>query len=125
MKVIETKNAPEPVGPYSQAIGGGGLVFVSGQVGINPGTGTKVEGGIEKETEQTLRNIKAILEETGLHLEDVAKVTVYLKDINDFSRMNQVYSQFFSEHKPARACVEANLVKDFLVEIDAIAVTKK
>ncbi len=125
MKVIETKNAPEPVGPYSQAIAGGGLVFVSGQVGINPGTGTKVEGGIEKETEQTLRNIKAILEETGLQLKDVAKVTVYLKDINDFSRMNQVYSQFFTEHKPARACVEANLVKDFLVEIDAIAVTKK
>jgi len=125
MKVIETKNAPEPVGPYSQAIVGGGLVFVSGQVGINPETGTKVEGGIEKETEQTLTNIKAILEETGLHLKDVAKVTVYLKDINDFSRMNQVYSQFFTEHKPARACVEANLVKDFLVEIDAIAVTKK
>jgi len=125
MKVIETKNAPEPVGPYSQAIVGGGLVFVSGQVGINPETGTKGEGGIEKETEQTLTNIKAILEETGLHLKDVAKVTVYLKDINDFSRMNQVYSQFFTEHKPARACVEANLVKDFLVEIDAIAVTKK
>ena len=123
--IVETEKAPKPVGPYSQAIKAGGMVFVSGQVGIDPETGTKVEGGIEKETEQTLRNVKAILKEAGLTLKDVAKVTVYLKDINDFSRMNQVYSQVFTEHKPARACVEANLVKDFLVEIDAIAVAKK
>lgn len=120
--VIETKNAPKPVGPYSQAVAAGGIVFVSGQVGINPETGTKVEGGTQKETEQALKNIEAILKEAGLQLKDVTKVTVYLKDINDFSRMNQVYSTFFSDHKPARACVEANLVKDYLVEIDAIAV---
>lgn len=122
MTVIETKNAPKPVGPYSQAVEAGGIVFVSGQVGINPETGTKVEGGTEKETKQVLKNIEAILKEAGLQLKDVTKVTVYLKDINDFSRMNQVYSVFFSDHKPARACVEANLVKDYLVEIDAIAV---
>ena len=122
MKVLQSGNAPSPVGPYSQGIEAGGLVFVSGQVGINPETGAKVEGGIEKETEQVLTNIEAILKEAGLTLKDVAKVNVYLKDINDFSRMNQVYSTFFSEHKPARACVEANLVKDFLVEIDAVAV---
>lgn len=110
------------MGPYSQGIKVGYMVFVSGQVGINPETGKKVEGGIEKETEQALTNVRAILEEAGFNLKDVAKVTVYLKDISDFSRMNQVYSTFFSGHKPARACVEAGLVKDFLVEIDAIAV---
>lgn len=122
MKVIHSENAPKPVGPYSQGIEAGGMVFVSGQVGINPETGTKVEGGIKKETEQVLTNIEAILREAGLTVKTVAKVTVYLKDINDFSKMNEVYSTFFSDHKPARACVEANLVKDFLVEIDAIAV---
>lgn len=122
MKVIQSGSAPKPVGPYSQGIEVKGLVFVSGQVGIDPETGAKVDGGIEKETEQTLKNIVAILKEAGLTLKDVAKVTVYLKDINDFTRMNGVYTTFFSEHKPARACVEANLVKDFLVEIDAIAV---
>lgn len=122
MKVIQSGEAPKPVGPYSQGIEANRLVFVSGQVGIDPETGAKVDGGIEKETEQTLKNIKAILKEAGLTLKDVAKATVYLKDINDFSRMNEVYTTFFSEHKPARACVEANLVKDFLVEIDAIAV---
>lgn len=121
MKVIQTGEAPAPVGPYSQAVESQGMVFVSGQVGINPKTGKKVEGGIEKETEQVLKNIRAILEKTGLTLENVAKVTVYLKDINDFQSMNGVYSQFFSRNKPARACVEANMVKDFLVEIDCIA----
>jgi 2-iminobutanoate/2-iminopropanoate deaminase len=122
LKVIQTGEAPAPVGPYSQAVESQGMVFVSGQVGINPKTGKKVEGGIEKETEQVLKNIKAILEKAGLTPENVAKVTVYLKDINDFQSMNGVYSQFFSQHKPARACVEANMVKDFLVEIDCIAV---
>jgi 2-iminobutanoate/2-iminopropanoate deaminase len=122
LKVIQTGEAPAPVGPYSQAVESQGMIFVSGQVGINPETGKKVEGGIEKETEQVLKNIKAILEKAGLTLENVAKVTVYLKDINDFQSMNGVYSQFFSQHKPARACVEANMVKDFLVEIDCIAV---
>jgi 2-iminobutanoate/2-iminopropanoate deaminase len=122
MKVVKTEKAPTPVGPYSQAVEAGSIVFVSGQVGIDPETGSKVKGGIEKETEQTLTNIAAILEEAGLTTKDVAKVTVYLKDINDFSAMNQVYSVFFQDHKPARACVEANLVKDFLVEIDAVAV---
>lgn len=124
MRVIRSDNAPQPVGPYSQAIEANGFVFVSGQLGINPKTGAKVEGGIEKETEQTLRNIEAILREAELTLSEVAKVTVYLKNMSDFPAMNQVYSRFFSEHKPARATVEANLVKDFLVEIDAVAVKK-
>jgi 2-iminobutanoate/2-iminopropanoate deaminase len=122
VKIIKSDKAPNPVGPYSQAVQASGFVFVSGQVGINPETGAKVEGGIEKETEQVLQNIKAILGEAGLHVENVVKVCVFLKDINDFAAMNQVYSQFFTAHKPARACVEANLVKDFLVEIDAVAV---
>jgi 2-iminobutanoate/2-iminopropanoate deaminase len=121
LKVIQTGEAPAPVGPYSQAVESHGMVFVSGQVGIDPTTGKKVEGGIEKETEQVLKNIRAILEKAGLTLENVAKVTVYLKDINDFQSMNGVYSQFFSQHRPARACVEANMVKDFLVEIECIA----
>jgi 2-iminobutanoate/2-iminopropanoate deaminase len=120
--IIETKNAPKPVGPYSQAVEAGGIVFVSGQLGIDPETGTKVDGGIAKETEQALKNIVAIVQEAGLQVKDVAKVTVYLKDITDFSSMNQIYSTVFSDHKPARACVEVNLMKDFLVEIDAIAV---
>jgi 2-iminobutanoate/2-iminopropanoate deaminase len=121
LKVIQTGEAPAPVGPYSQATESQGMVFVSGQVGIDPTTGKKVEGGIEKETEQVLKNIRAILEKAGLTLENVAKVTVYLKDINDFQSMNGVYSQLFSQHRPARACVEANMVKDFLVEIECIA----
>ncbi len=124
MRVIRSDNAPQPVGPYSQAIEANGFVFVSGQLGINPKTGAKVEGGIEKETEQTLRNIEAILKEAELTLSEVAKVTVYLKNMSDFPTMNEVYSRFFSEHKPARATVETNLVKDFLVEIDAVAVKK-
>ncbi|MGD2248491.1 MAG: RidA family protein [Candidatus Methanofastidiosia archaeon] len=120
--IINTENAPKPVGPYSQAVKAGNILFVSGQVGITPETGAKVSGGIKKETKQTLKNIKAIIKKAGFSLNHIVKVSVYLKDINDFSAMNEVYSQFFSEHKPARACVEANLVKDFLVEIDAIAV---
>lgn len=121
VRIIRSEHAPQPVGPYCQAVEAGNFVFVSGQLGIDPRTGVKVEGGIEKETEQTLRNITAILKEAGLTLKDVVKVTVYVKDMSDFQKMNEVYSQFFSEHKPARACVEANLVKDFLVEIDAVA----
>ncbi|MBU6996325.1 MAG: hypothetical protein HXS41_00030 [Theionarchaea archaeon] len=121
MKVIQTGEAPAPVGPYSQAVESQGIIFVSGQVGIDPKTGKNVEGGIEKETEQALKNIQVILKKAGLTLENVAKVTVYLKDITDFQSMNGVYSQVFSQHKPARACVEANMVKDFRVEIDCIA----
>ena len=121
MKYIETEHAPSPVGPYSQAVEAGGLVFVSGQLGVNPQTGSKVEGGVQKETEQALKNIEAILKAAGVTLKDVTKVTVYLTDMNDFSSMNAVYSTFFSHHKPARACVEVNLLKGFHVEIDAIA----
>lgn len=120
--IINTEHAPAPVGPYSQAVKAGNILFVSGQVGINPETNTRVQGGIKKEVNQTLNNINAIVQKAGFSLHDIVKVTVYLKDITDFSAMNEVYSQFFSEHKPARACIEANLVKDFLVEIDAFAV---
>lgn len=120
--IINTEHAPAPVGPYSQAVKAGNILFVSGQVGINPETNTRVQGGIKKEVNQTLNNINAIVQKAGISLHDIVKVTVYLKDITDFSAMNEVYSQFFSEHKPARACIEANLVKDFLVEIDAFAV---
>ncbi len=122
MKIIQSDDAPKPVGPYSQGVEANGIIFVSGQLGIDPRTGTKVDGGIKSETEQTLKNIEAIIKQAGATLKDVVKVTVYLKDITDFSRMNEVYSEFFSDHRPARVCVETNLVKDYLVEIDALAV---
>jgi len=121
-KIIQTKKAPAAIGPYSQAIRVGNFVFSSGQIGLEPKTGQLVEG-IEKQTERAIENLKAILEEAGLSLKNVVKTTVYLKNIADFSQMNEIYSQFFKENKPARATVEvSNLPKGALIEIEAIAV---
>ncbi|WAA12340.1 RidA family protein [Fervidibacillus halotolerans] len=124
MKEIHTKLAPEAIGPYSQAIQWNGLVFTSGQIPLTK-DGQLVDGGIEEQTEQVLKNLKAVLEEAGSSLQKVIKTTVFLKDMNDFQRMNAVYSQVFSEHQPARSAVEVSrLPKDVLVEIEAIAVVE-
>lgn len=121
-KVIATKNAPAAIGPYSQAIESNGFVFVSGQIPIVPETGNVVEGGIESQTEQVLKNISAILDAAGLSLANVVKTTVLLKSINDFAAMNAVYAKFFTSEAPARAAYEVvNLPKGALIEIEAIA----
>ncbi|MGF1468596.1 MAG: RidA family protein [Sandaracinaceae bacterium] len=122
-KVISTDGAPAAIGPYSQAIQHGGLLFVSGQGALDPASGQKVGGGdVRAETERTLANLQAILEAGGSSLAQVLKVTIYLADMNDFAAVNEVYGQVFGADPPARATVEvARLPLDFRVEIDAIA----
>ncbi len=122
MKYIVTPKAVKPVGPYSQGIVANGMVFVSGTVAMNPVSNSMVPGGIKEQTAQTLENVKAILEAGGSGLEKVLKVSVYLKDGNDFKVMNEVYSSFFGDHKPTRTTVVAGFVRDgILIEIDCIA----
>lgn len=121
-EVIATREAPAAVAPYSQAIRVGDFVFTAGQLAIDPATGKLVEGGIEEQTRQVLRNITAVLEAAGSSLDKVVKTTVFLKDMGDFKAMNEVYSQFFANEPPARSTVEASLALGALVEIDAIAV---
>ncbi len=125
-RVIQTKDAPAPVGPYNQAIAAQGqLVFVAGQIALDPETGALIgEGDVAAQTERVMTSLKAILTAAGASLEDVVRTTVFLKDMNDFGAMNGVYAQYFEEAiAPARACVEvARLPKDVLVEIDCIAV---
>ena len=122
-KVIATSAAPAAIGPYSQGIDGGSVVFTSGQLALDPATGAFVEGGVAEQTRQSLTNVKAILEQAGLSLENVVKTTVFLKDMNDFAAMNEVYATFFPSNPPARSAVEvARLPKDALVEIETIAV---
>ena len=125
-KVISTKNAPAAIGPYSQGNVLGNLLFTSGQVPLVPETGEVVSGGIEAQTEQSLKNVKAILEEAGSSMNQVLKTTVFMKDMNDFAKMNGVYAQFFTEGAlPSRSAIEvARLPKDVLVEIEAIAYTE-
>jgi len=123
-RTIQTEQAPAAIGPYSQAIRIGDFLYTSGQIALDPESGMFLSGEIEEETEQTLKNISAILQAGGLNLENVVKTTVYLSDLNHFSRMNQVYEKYFSKNKPARACVQvAALPKGAKVEIDAIAVS--
>ena len=121
---INTAAAPAAIGPYSQAIEANGIVFVSGQLPIDPATGAFAEGGIKELTRQSLTNMKAILAEAGLTMAHVVKTTVFLSDMNNFGAMNEVYATFFSEgNYPARSAVEvARLPKDALVEIEVIAV---
>ncbi len=120
-EVISTTSAPAAIGPYSQAIKAGNLLFCSGQIPVNPATG-EVPEGIEAQTRQSLENVKAVLAAAGLTMADVLKTTVFLKDMNDFAAMNGVYATFFPENPPARSAVEvARLPKDALVEIEAIA----
>ncbi|MBU1186757.1 MAG: RidA family protein [Acidobacteria bacterium] len=122
---IATQNAPQAIGPYSQAIQTGDLVFVSGQLGLDPQTGEFVSGGIQDQTRQALTGIKNILSEAGLTMDHVVKCTVFLNDMNDFAAMNGVYAEFFAEPFPARAAFEvARLPKDALIEIEAIATLK-
>ena len=124
MKPIKTSNAPEAIGPYSQAIdSGAGLVFLSGQLPIDPATGAFPEGGVKEQTRQSLLNVAAILREAGLGLGSVVKTTVYLSDMGDFAAMNGVYAEFFSAPFPARSAVAVKaLPKGALVEIECIAV---
>ena len=121
-KVISTSKAPAAIGPYSQAIQVGNLVFASGQIPINPATGNFVEGGVKEQARQSLTNVKAILEEAGLTLDNVVKTTVFLADMNDFAEVNAVYAEFFAEPYPARSAVAVKaLPKGALVEIEVIA----
>ena len=122
-EIIATEKAPGAVGPYSQAIRVGHFVFTAGQLAFDPATGKLVEGGIQEQTRQVLRNIAAVLEAAGSSLGKVVKTTVFLKDMGDFKAMNEVYGEFFAHEPPARSTVEvANLALGALVEIDAIAV---
>ena len=121
-KVISTTKAPSAIGPYSQAIQVGNLVFTSGQIPIDPATGVFVEGGVKEQTRQSLLNVKAILEEAGLTMGDVMKTTVFMADMNDFADMNAVYAEFFSEPYPARSAVAVKtLPKGALIEIEVVA----
>ena len=123
MERINTPNAPAAIGPYSQAIDSGhGLIFVSGQLPLNPATGAFPEGGVQEQTKQSIKNAAAILEAAGLSLANVVKTTVFLADMGDFAAMNEVYAQYFSEPFPARSAVAVKtLPKNALVEIECIA----
>ena len=122
-EIIATNNAPGAIGPYSQAVKtAGGMLFVSGQIPLVPATGAVVEGGIEAQTTQVLDNLKAIVTAAGYSLADVVKTTVYITNMEDFGRVNEIYGKYFTENCPARVCVEVSrLPKDVLVEIDVIA----
>jgi 2-iminobutanoate/2-iminopropanoate deaminase len=124
MKNIFTENAPKPIGPYSQAIIAGGMVFVSGQLGLDPVSG-KLKENVKEQALQACQNLKSILEKAGSGLENVAKTTVFLSDMNDFATVNEVYQQFFKEPAPARSAIQVTqLPQRGLVEIEAIAFLK-
>lgn len=121
-KIVQTSKAPAAIGPYSQAIRIGDFLYTSGQISLDPETMEMITGEIEVETEKVLKNIQAILKADGLDLNNIIKTTVYLTDLSEFARMNQVYEKFFADTKPARACVQvAALPKGAKVEIDAVA----
>jgi len=120
-KIISTDNAPAAIGPYSQATRYGDLLFVSGQIALDPQTGNLVEGDIEVQTKQVLENLKAIIEDAGMRMDNVVKCTCFLNDMEDFVRFNSVYQSYFEESAPARETVEVSrLPKDVLVEVSAI-----
>ena len=122
MKVIATKNAPAAVGPYSQAIDCGDTVYCSGQIPLDPQTGAVVEGGLEAQAHQMFRNVKAVLAEAGLGLENVLKTTVFMTDLGQFGALNAIYAEYFAEPYPARSCVEVSaLPKGVLVECEVVA----
>jgi len=121
-EIIKTKKAPLAIGPYSQAIKVGDLLFISGQVSINPETNEFVDSDVEIQAEQVLENVKAILEAGGSSLKNVAKVTIYLRNMEDFTLVNKVYSKYFKDSLPARVCVGvSNIPKNAKIEIEAIA----
>jgi 2-iminobutanoate/2-iminopropanoate deaminase len=122
-KVIVSDKAPKAIGPYSAGIQFANFVFSSGQIGLDPATGNLVEGGVEAETTQALTNLKNVLEAAGSSLDNVVKTTVFLRDINDFARMNAIYAKFFTTNPPARSAIQvAALPKGAAVEVEAIAV---
>lgn len=121
-KIVTTDKAPAAIGPYSQAVVHHGTAYLSGQIPIDPATGQVVEGGIEAQTERVLENLKGLLEACGATLADVLKVTVYLRDLGEFARMNEVFARYFIQDPPARATIEAaRLPRDVRIEVDAIA----
>lgn len=124
-RIVETNNAPAAIGPYSQAvITEGRLVFTAGQLGMNPETGILVEGGVEAQAEQALRNLQAVLEAAHSSMDKAVKVTVFLADMNDFAKVNEVYGKWFTKEPPARSAIQAAaLPKGALVEIECIAQT--
>jgi 2-iminobutanoate/2-iminopropanoate deaminase len=122
IKSVATRHAPQAIGPYSQAVTGGGFLFASGQIPLDPATMQVVGADIKAQTERVLQNIAAVLEEAGSSFRHVVKTTVYLADMNDFAGMNEVYGEAFGDHRPARATVAVkSLPKNALVEIDVIA----
>jgi len=121
MQIISTDNAPRAIGPYSQAVVVDGILYSSGQIALTP-EGKLVEGGIEEQTRQVLRNLSAVLEAAGSSLQRVIKTTIFLADMEDFATVNEIYAEFFGEHRPARSTVAVKtLPKEVLVEIDCIA----
>jgi 2-iminobutanoate/2-iminopropanoate deaminase len=120
--IISTEKAPKAIGPYSQAVISNGFAFLSGQIPLDPATNQLIEGGIAAQTERVLENLKSVLEAAGSSLDQVVKTTVYLKDMGEFAKMNEVYGRYFNSNAPARATVEAaRLPRDVAVEIDCIA----
>jgi 2-iminobutanoate/2-iminopropanoate deaminase len=125
MRTVHTNQAPQAIGPYSQGVIVNNLFYSSGQIALTP-EGEMVQGDIKAQTHQVFKNLQAVLEAAGASLNTVVKTTVFLKDMNDFAAMNEVYGQYFNEHKPARSCVEvARLPKDALVEIEVIALVNR
>lgn len=121
-EIIQTAGAPAAIGPYSQAVRWNGLVFASGQIPLDPATGQIVEGGIEEQAVRVLENLKAVLEAAGARLDTVLKTTIFLKNLGDFAKVNEIYARYFPANPPARATVEAaRLPRDVLVEIEAVA----
>lgn len=124
-KIVKTNQAPAPVGPYNQAVVAGNFVFTAGQIAIDPVSGRLEENDVRKQTRRVIQNLQAVLEAAGSDLSRVVKTTVFLKDMNDFAAMNEVYAEFFTEDAPARSAVEvARLPKDVLVEIECVALLK-
>ena len=122
-KIVSTERSPKAIGPYSQAVVYAGVAYLSGQIPLDPATGQLVEGDIAAQTERVLENLKALLGACGASLESVLKTTVFLKDMGDFPKMNEVYGRYFKQSPPARATVEAaRLPRDVAIEVDAIAV---
>jgi len=121
-EIISTDKAPAAIGPYSQAVKIGGLLFTSGMIPIDPATNTLVEGGIEVQAERALENVKALLEASGTSMDKVVKTVVFIKNMDDFAKVNEIYAKYFTSNYPARSCVEvARLPKDVLIEMEAVA----
>ena len=120
--IISTPKAPAAIGPYSQAVCVGDMIFTSGMIPINPEDGTLCTGTIEEQADRAISNLKALIEESGSSMEKVIKTTVFIKNMDDFAKINEVYAKYFKDNYPARSCVEvARLPKDVLIEIEAIA----